>query len=121
MRYADVKSAMDSYFLNTDTGKLNVGYLVDNLELWIDNTEKFRAQIWHGKAKVQSIIWQGFCDFAIDICYGIHYPKLGIMRANYVPRSEQLKKYLAQYGYGYEIFSELIEKYEQERKNYPNL
>ena len=100
-------SALDSYFLNTGNMKLNVDYLNDQIFMQFDIVYRHNRMPYSKQSilcdiaadkrrKIKSIIWNAFLDFAnsaIENEYGNQY------RAT----SEQLKKYLASYGYDYSV------------------
>ena len=93
--------ALDSYFLNTDTMKMNVGYFLDCINTQIDvvfRSDKNKRN-YIKTAKVTAILWTAFIDFTNDILQYNDY--------NTVCTSQQLKDYLAQYGYNYDIFKPL--------------
>ena len=101
---------LDSYFLNTGNFKLNVDYFLDSIYTELDVTfrsdKTLRKQITRTR-KITTLIWNAF--IYMTNCY--------LENEGYAYRctSEQLKKYLKQYGYGYEIFEPLYKDVEELR------
>lgn len=122
MKYQDVKSALDSAFLNTSNFTLNVDYLEQTLRLWIDNTRQIKERInTYKRQRVHSLVWWGFADYARQRCEEEHWPLLGLDKEKYYASPNQLKRYLKEYGYTPETaFGELVKHYENVRANYPN-
>jgi len=121
MKFADIKNALDSYFLDTSDHELNTGYLLDQVELWMDNTYPLYAAVHESKSrKIRTIVWQAFEELATECCFDIHYPIYGQNKSMYRPTYQQLKNYLSKYGYTQEtLFSGLVEHYEKSRAVYP--
>ena len=122
MKYQDCKNALDSYFCNTEKNSLNTDYLEEQVELWVDNTSHLYYDIRkNSRRKIHSIIWEGFEQLARQCCEYIHRPFLGDSTSNYQPTSDQLKRYLQEYGYTPQsVFSNMCEHYEKVRAAYPN-
>lgn len=102
---------LDSYFLNTGNFQLNKDYFLDSIYTEIDitfrNDKELRKQIVNTR-KVTTLIWNAFIHMANDYLENEGY--------TYKCTSEQLKKYLKQYGYGYEIFEPLYKEVESLQK-----
>lgn len=111
--------ALDEYFLNTQTGKLNADYLrecvfdVFNLEHRHENSRNGRSKLFYllqnKRRKNAALIWEAFLHFANRAIADQYYS------ARYMATSEQLKKYLAKYGYTYDIFTPLYEELDELR------
>ena len=102
---------LDSYFLNTGNFQLNKNYFLDSIYTDIDVTfrsdKELRKQIVNTR-KVTTLIWNAFIHMTNDYLENEGY--------TYKCTSEQLKKYLKQYGYGYEIFEPLYKEVESIKK-----
>ena len=98
---------LDSYFLNTGNMKLKRDYFLDSIYTEIDvtfrNDKQMREYIKNTR-KITTIIWNAFISMTNDYLENEGY--------TYKCTSEQLKKYLKQYGYGYEIFEPLYKEVE---------
>lgn len=114
-------SALDSYFLNTGNGKLNSGYLNDQIYMQLDivwrneNAGGGKSRLYNAlmnkRRKTFSIIWEAFLDFAntaIRDEYGERY------QAN----SQQLKKYLEKYGLTLDALNPVIREADALRRDY---
>ena len=107
--------ALDSYFLNTESMKMNVDYFLDCINTQIDvvfRSDKNKRN-YIKTAKVTAILWTAFIDFTNDILQYNDY--------NTVCTSKQLKDYLTQYGYDYNVFKPLYEDVEHYKKELKNI
>lgn len=96
-------NTLDSYFLNTGNGKLNIGFLRDSLLDHFDVTWRstnagngknlLSAYLENGRRSIRALVWQAFTEMTNE------YIQYETCADKYSCSSEQLKKYLAQYGY----------------------
>ena len=103
-------SALNSYFLNTATMKINESYFTDSLQILLDNTRHLYEATRHSKRKPHSVAWEAFIFLANECLQMIEYP------AKYNCSSDQLKKWLQEYGRGYDSLSDVIAYIEEERE-----
>lgn len=104
-------NTLDSYFLNTKRMELNKDYFLDSIYTEIDVTfrsDKQMREYIKNTRKVTTIIWTAFITMTNEYLEYEGY--------SYKCNSEQLKKYLKQYGYGYEIFEPLYKEVESIKK-----
>lgn len=104
-------TALNSYFLNTANNTINVDYLTDLIDITISNNKKV-YDLLKTRMKTHSIVWCAFQVVANDCINEIEYPNT----KNYIASSYQLKKWLDRYNLSYDIFSNLIEIYDEYRK-----
>ena len=107
-------NALDSYFLNTATGQLNVDYLREQIYTQLDvvwrNTEGsikgksfLHGVMCNNRRKTSSIAWLGFVDFANTAVRQEYGEKYQV--SNY-----QLKNYIKKYGLTFEeVFNPLVD------------
>lgn len=104
-------NTLDSYFLNTGNFQLNKDYFLNSVYTELDvtfrNDKELRKQIVNTR-KVTTLIWNAFIYMTNGYLENEGY--------TYKCTSEQLKKYLKQYGYGYEIFEPLYKDVENLQK-----
>ena len=120
MKYNDFENAMNSYFLDTSDNTLNIGYMLEGIYNWIDNTDVYITRIKYNKEiPIIDIVFHGMVDYFTDCCYNIHYPLLGRNKyLHYVPTDKQIKKYLNEYTEDYKKALEpLIADFEEIRNN----
>ncbi len=114
-------NALDSYFLNTGNGKLNAGYLNEQIFMQLDivwrneNAGGGKSRLYNAlmnkRRKTSSIIWEAFLDFAntaIRDEYG----------ARYEASSQQLKKYFEKYGLTLDVLNPVIAEADALRRDY---
>ncbi len=106
-------NAVNGYYLNTQTMRINKGYLNDAIQLWGANTRKFVEDVRHTNRKITSIVWQMFLDLVDDHIkdFELPYPQY------HVCTSEQLKSWLNEYGEGYETLKPTVDYFENMRKD----
>jgi hypothetical protein len=115
MNINKTKTALNSSFL-TSNNKINFGYLVDSIELILNNTERLYIKLKNKRMKTHSIIWLSFMELAQELLNNEEYPK------KYIIDSNHLKQWLKDYGYDYKTcFIELIENTEKERQELYNM
>ena len=102
--------ALDSSF-QMEGNKINIGYLIETIELNIMNTRKIYDLLKNKRTKTHSIIWIAF-EYTTNECLkNEFYP------SKYECTSEQLKAYLKSDGYNYlTCFVELIKDIDEQRK-----
>lgn len=103
-------SALNSYFLDTSRMRINETYLNEHIQVMLDNTRHLYDDMRYSKRKPYSIAWEAFILLANECIKMIEYPAI------YTCASEQLKKWLAQYGRGYETIAESVAYIEEERE-----
>lgn len=114
-------NALDSYFLNTGKGTLNSGYLNDQIYMQLDTVwrhtnggngkSRLHNELINTRRKASSLVWEAFLEFANE---AIKQEYSG----NYQATSEHLKKYLKQYGFGYEVLQPVVDEVERMRREY---
>lgn len=114
-------NALDSYFLNTGNGKLNIDYLNDQIFMQLDIVQR-NENAGNGKSRlyvnmmnkrrtIRSIVWEAFLEFANQAIADIY-------GGNYEASSQQLKKYLDKYGYTLDALKPAIDEAEALRRDY---
>ena len=103
---------LDSHFLNTGNGKMNVDYFLDCIYQHIDVNYRhdIRKREYVKKSKVTSILWCAFIDFTNEKLFYYDY---GTSCTN-----KHLKDYLAYYGKDFSIFEPLYEEVERFKKEF---
>lgn len=96
-------NTLDSYFLNTGSMKLNIGYLRDSIITYFDVTERntnggnskslLQINLENTRRSIKSLVWEAFQSMTND------YIENETGDKKTVCTGQQLKKYLAQYGY----------------------
>lgn len=107
-----VFSALNGWFLNSETNRINEDYLNEQLQLWGMNTEKLYNAIVKSNRKLTSVTFEVFGSLAQHCINQEYYPEK-ITASNY-----QLKRWLEEYGNGYDTLSESVEYFEDERAEY---
>lgn len=114
-------NSLDSYFLNTATGKLNSGYLNDQIYMQLDivwrhtnsgnGKSRLQNELMNKRRKASSLVWQAFLEFTNE---AIKQEYSG----NYQATSGHLKKYLEKYGLNYDALQPVIDEVERMRREY---
>lgn len=96
-------NTLDSYFLNTGSMKLNIDYLRDSITAYFDVTERhtnggngkslLQINLANMRRSIKSLVWEAFLSMTND------YIENETGSRKYTCTSEQLKKYLKQYGF----------------------
>lgn len=96
-------NTLDSYFLNTGSGKLNIGYLRDCITDFFDITERhtnggngkslLQINLENNRRSIKSLVWEAFLSMTNDFLEN----ETGSRK--YTCTSDQLKKYLKKYGF----------------------
>lgn len=112
MNIKKTKQALNGYFQTQQEGQntINETYLNDSIYLLLMNTENLYNKIKNKRIKIDSIIWETFTSLANDILNNEFYNE------NLIVSSSHLKSWLKDYNKSYEIFKELKEILENERK-----
>jgi len=98
-------SALNSYYLNTATMRINADYLNDAIILWGENTERFYKAYTKTKKKIRTIVWEIFLDLANQHIKDSEYPHNQDLEAS----SYQLKKWLERYGDGLDTLKPAVD------------
>lgn len=107
-------NALDGSFTDWH-GKTNIGYLEDSIKMVIDNTSSlYFAVVNNKKRSIRAIVWEAFYMLTDELIKNEELPQ----KHEYYPSSDQLKKWLTERANGLQTFSEIIEYYEQERKEH---
>lgn len=96
-------NTLDSYFLNTGSMKLNIGYLRDSITAYFDVTERhtnggngkslLQINLANMRRSIKSLVWEAFLSMTNDFLEN----ETGSRK--YTCTSKQLKKYLKKYGF----------------------
>ena len=96
-------NTLDSYFLNTGSMKLNIGYLRDSITAYFDVTERntnggngkslLTVNLENSRRSIRSLVWEAFVIMTND------YIENETGNKKFSCTRQQLKKYLAKYGY----------------------
>ena len=96
-------NTLDSYFLNTGNMRLNIGYFRDSVRDQLDIVQRHTnsgngkslliVNLENSRRSIRSIVWEAFIAMTNDYIENETGDKKTICT------SQQLKKYLAQYGY----------------------
>lgn len=102
--------ALNSYYLNTQTMRINQGYLNDNLCIFLVNDRNLYFDgVLNRRRKVESVVWEAFTQLANECLKMLDYST--------ICNSKQLKDWLFEYGEGYNTLQESIDyvvEYRQE-------
>ena len=107
-------SALNSHYLNTDTMTINTEYLCDAIIIWADNTKYFYDCICNNRKKIQSVVWNAFISLTNNHIRDNEYP----YNQDYYASNDQLKKWLFQYGNGYDTLKSAIDTLQNRREEY---
>lgn len=118
-------NTLDSYFLNTGSMKLNIGYLRDSITAYFDVTERhtnggngkslLQINLENMRRSIKSLVWEAFQSMTND------YLENETGSRKYACTSEQLKKYLKQYGLTLdEALKPVIDEINKWRENLKN-
>lgn len=94
---------LDSYFLNTGKMRLNIGYFRDSVRDQFDIVQRHTnggngkslliINLENSRRSIRSLVWEAFISMTND------YIENETGNQKMICTSQQLKKYLAQYGY----------------------
>lgn len=107
-------SALNSHYLDTSKMRINEEYLNDAIIMWGENTRKFYDAYTKSKRKIESIVWEIFTDLANDHIKSNEYP----YNQDCYASSDQLKKWLSEYGDGYETLLPAVVAFQDLRHEY---
>ena len=96
-------NTLDSYFLNTGNGRLNIGYFRDSVRDQLDIVQRhtnggngkslLTVNLENNRRSIKSLVWAAFVEMVNS------YIENETGNKKYTCMSAQLKKYLSQYGY----------------------
>lgn len=104
-----VFSALNGWFMDGETNRINENYLNEQLQLWGMNTEGLYNAIVKSNRKLTSVTFEVFSSLA-QHCVKQEYYREKIMVSNY-----QLRRWLEKYGNGYDTLIKSVEYFEDER------
>lgn len=113
-RQAITFAALNSHYLDTSNMRINEEYLNDAIIMWGENTRKFYDAYTKSRRPIHSIVWEILTDLANDHIRSNEYP----YNQDCYASSEQLKKWLTEYGSGYETLSPAIVAFQDLRNEY---
>lgn len=98
---------LDGHFA-TSEGNVDLGYLLDSVRCWIDNTEHLINAVSENRRKpIPGIVWSGL----LELC------DQELKYDGYKASSYHLKKWFEKYGLDYkEVLQPLVEQYTEERE-----
>lgn len=91
----------------TSGNTINEDYLCEAITMWAMNTEYIYKAVMSSKRKITSIVFETLLSLAND-----HIKWEGYQCTNY-----QIKRWLIEYGNGYETLSKAVEELTAERNN----
>lgn len=96
-------NTLDSYFLNTGNMRLNIGYFRDSVRDQFDIVQRntnggsgkslLIVNLENSRRSIRSLVWEAFVTMTND------YIEYETGNRKFSCTSQQLKKYLAKYGY----------------------
>lgn len=107
-------AALNSHYLDTSKMEINETYLNDAIIIWGENTRRFYEAYTESRRPIRSIVWEMFIDLANNHIKSNEYP----YNQDCYASSDQLKKWLADYGNGYETLLPTIDYFETIRREY---
>lgn len=99
--------ALNGHYL-TSGNTINEDYLCEAITMWAMNTQHLYNAIANSKRKLTSIVFETLIDLTNDHIRGEGY-------SNYQCASYQLKKWLTEYGNGYDTLAAAVQELELER------
>ena len=105
-------NALNSHYLDTNDMTINEAYLCDAITMWVMNTERLYKATRQNSQKLTSIVWEAFADLTNDHIKCESYPYNQDCRCT----SYQLKKWLNQYGHGYDTLKLAVEDLSAEKE-----
>lgn len=106
-------AALNSHYLNTATMRINKDYLNDALQIAMDNDRDLYKAKCDDKVSPRVVLWNTLL-YLTDSC--IEYEELPNLNTPYKATSPQVKKWLFEYGDGYDTIAPMIEYVVEERK-----
>jgi hypothetical protein len=100
-------SALNSHYLMSNN-RINTEYLCDAVVMWAMNTERLYNELVKSGRKITSVVWEAFADLAND---HIKMEERGYSCSGY-----QLKKWLNEYGNGYDTLAQVVQELTSERR-----
>ena len=114
MNKAITFAALNSHYLDTSKTEINEEYLNDAIIIWGENTRRFYEAYTRSRRSIRSIVWEMFTDLANNHIKSNEYP----YNQDCYASSEQLKKWLSDYGDGYDTLLPAIDYFETIRREY---
>jgi len=96
-------SALNGSFLDTSDFKINEEYLNDSLQIYLSNEKFLYDAMTKTKRKPEAVAWEALTFTANMLLANENYPNKKI-----VASSEQLKKWLNEFGNGYETIKDTV-------------
>lgn len=106
-------AALNSHYLNTATMRINKDYLNDALQIAMDNDRDLYNAKFDEKRSPRIVVWITLLYLA-NAC--IAYEELPNLNFPYKATSSQVKKWLFEYGDGFDTIAPMIEYVVEERK-----
>jgi len=100
---------LNSYFLNTATMKINETYLNDLLDITAFNTKWIYDKMTTRRSKSTTIAFYSLIEWCNQ--------ELRLEHPGYYASNEQVKKWLNEYGNGYDSIKEIADFIEEYRNN----
>lgn len=107
-------AALNSHYLDTNKREINEEYLNDAIIIWGENTRRFYEAYTRSRRSIRSIVWEMFADLTNNHIKSNEYP----YNQDCYASSEQLKKWLLEYGDGYDTLLPAIDYFETIRREY---
>ena len=107
-------TALNSHYLDTCKMRINEEYLNDAIIIWGENTRRFYEAYTRSRRSIRSIVWEMFADLANNHIKSNEYP----YNQDCYASSEHLKKWLSEYGDGYDTLFSSIDYFETIRREY---
>ena len=107
-------AALNSHYLDTSKMEINEEYLNDAIIIWGENTRRFYEAYTRSRRSIRSIVWEMFADLTNNHIKSNEYP----YNQDCYASSEQLKKWLSEYGDGYDTLFPSIDYFETIRREY---
>lgn len=110
MKFEHLKNSMDSQFANIQKNTIDNDYLLDSIELILNNTYELVQQMENKRVKPHTPVFNAL----MELCKSVVNDNYGI---NECPNTKQIEKYFNEYGLDYKTFlSPLVAMVENERK-----
>ena len=93
-----------------ENNKINEDYLNDTLQIFLLNERLLYDALHNTRQKPESVAWTALMFTANDRLKNEEYPE------KYFASSDQLKKWLSEYGRDYETISDTVEFIKRERQ-----
>jgi hypothetical protein len=101
-------NALGGHYL-TSADTINADYLCEAITMWAMNTQHIYDAVMNSKRKITSIVFEALIDLTNDHIRGEGY-------TNYQCANYQLKKWLEEYGNGYDTLTAAVQELAAERE-----